>query len=177
MFIGSPSFRAGVHGELVKASVQDKRLRRPTERRPRVRILAAGELDVKAAAEFTGLRQCGGAECADGRIAGPAAHLPDALLEHEIKDHLSLGGHPPVSVEHEDQIPVVGAEFDAAGADTADGGAGACRFEPQVRLEPEELWWDDSAERQAEARPDDLYHERRARRGPGMMVETGRSGR
>ena len=39
-------------------------------------------------------------------------------------------------------------------------------LEPQVRLQPKELWRKDPAERQAEARPDDLHHERRARRGP-----------
>jgi hypothetical protein len=35
-----------------------------------------------------------------------------------------------------------------------------------VRLEPKELWRNDPAERQAEARPDDLHHEGRTRRGP-----------
>ena len=116
--------------------MEDEGLRRPTEGLPRVGILAAGELDVEAAAEFTGLGQRGDAERTDGRIAGPAAHPPEALLEHELEDHLSLGGHPAVSVEDEDQIPVVSAEFEAPGADAADGGAGARRFEPQVRLEP-----------------------------------------
>lgn len=74
-----------------------------------------------------------------------------------------LGGRPPVGVEDEDQIPAVRAEFEAPGADAADGGAGVRRLEPQVRLEPKELWRKDPTEGQAEARPDDLHHERRVR--------------
>ena len=146
--------------------MEDEGIRRPTEGLSRVGMLAAGELDVEAAAEFTGLGRRSSAERTDGRIAGPAAHPPQLLHEHELEDHLGLGGHLPVSVEDEDQIPVVSAEFEAPGADAADGGAGARRFEPQVRLEPKELWRKDPAERQAEARPDDLHHEGRTRRGP-----------
>jgi hypothetical protein len=110
-------------------------------------MLAAGELDVEAAAELSGLGQRGGAERTDGRIAGPAAHTLQLLLEHELEDHVGFGGRLPVSVEDEDQVPVVSAEFKAPGTDAADGGTGARRFEPQVPLEPEQLWRNDPAER------------------------------
>ena len=58
----------------------------------------------------------------------------------------------PVRVEDEDQVPVVSAELDSPGADAPDRGPRAGRFEPQVRLGPKELWRNDPAERQAEAR-------------------------
>ena len=164
---GSASLIAVVQREPVEAPVEEEGLRWPTEGRPRVCIFAASQLDVETAAEFTGLGQRGQTEQTDGRIGGPAAHPPQALLEGELEDHLGLGGHAPVAVEDDDQIPVVRTEFEAPGTDAADGGAGARRVEPQVRLEPEDLQREDPAERQADARPDDLHHERRTRRRPG----------
>lgn len=133
--------------EPVETPVKDEGLRRPTEGRPRIRILAAGELDVEAAAEFAGLSQRGGVERADDWVARPATHPPEALLEQELEYHLALSGHAPVAVEDEDEVPTVSTEFEALGTNATDGGAGARRVEPQVGLEPEKLWRDDPAER------------------------------
>ena len=87
-----------------------------------------------------------------------AGHRPT----RDSTKRVSLWGHPRVSAKDRGQLPVVSAEFEAPGADMADGGAGARRLEPQVRFEPKELWRNDPTERQAEARPDDLHHECRA---------------
>ncbi|PIV81605.1 hypothetical protein COW53_03500 [bacterium CG17_big_fil_post_rev_8_21_14_2_50_64_8] len=101
--------------------MDDKGFRRPIEGFPRVGILATGELDVEAAAEFTGFGRRSGDERADDRVAGPAAHPPEALLEFEFEGHLGLANHPPVGVDNEDQIPAVSAEFDAPGPDEDPG--------------------------------------------------------
>lgn len=147
----------------IEASVKDERLRRPAEIHSGGGVLTAGQLDVEAAAEFTGSGQSGAAERADGRIGGPATHSSQAVLEEQVEDHLRFGAHPPLVIDDDHQVPAVGSEFETAGTDVPDGGAGAARVEPEVRLETEELRRQKTAERKSEPRTDDLGHERRTR--------------
>jgi hypothetical protein len=71
-----------------------------------------------------------------------------------------------LGVEDEDRIPVIRTELEVPRAHLAGAGAGGLRIESQVPFEAEDLGWEDAAERQAEARPDDLHDEGRARRRP-----------
>lgn len=82
-----------------------------------------GEFDVEAAAEFTGFGRRTDAERSCRRIAGPAAHPPGAILEHEFKHHLGLLANPSLAVKDDDQFPLIRTEFEAPGTDSADAGS------------------------------------------------------
>ena len=149
-----------------EAPADGERCRRPLNSLPRVGILAGGEFDEEAADELVGAGALAGAEIAAGAICGLAAqsHLPapQSQREHEARPWCD----PAFAVSLDQEIPTVGAEFDAVVSDAADPGSTAPVVEPQlaggaVELAHERIG-ENPAEGSGQPRHNDAHLERRA---------------
>ena len=149
-----------------EAPANGKRRRRPLDSLPRLGILAGGEFDEEAAAEFIGACPRVGAEIAVGTICGSAvqSHLPapETRRKHEMRHWRD----PSFDVGLDEEFPAIGAELEAVVSAPADLGARARVVEPQlaggkVVLSHEPIR-EDPAEGQAAARHDDVHLECRA---------------
>ena len=115
-----------------EASPDGERRRRPFNDLPRLGIFAGGKLDQEAAVEHFGAGARGGLEIAGGPISWSAAQRSLPFREQDREHEACPWSDPTFAVDLEQEIPAVGAEFEAVLSDAADPGARARVVEPQL---------------------------------------------
>ena len=115
-----------------EASPDGERRWRPLNDLPRLGIFAGGKLDQEAAVEHVGAGPRSGLEIAGGTISWSAAQRPLPFREQDREDEACPWSDATFAVGLEQEVPAVGAKFEAVLSDAADPRASARVVEPQL---------------------------------------------